>query len=71
MSQDIDIIDDHNEEWVDDRSKPDIEFDDEQQPSYEQNLTNLCVFQWLGGVILNMCYVMFCVMLLRSWVRRS
>ena len=43
VSQDIDIIDDHDEVWVDDRSKPEVEFDDEQQQSYEQNLTNLRV----------------------------
>ena len=43
VSQDIDIIDDHDEVCVDDRSKPEVEFDDEQQQSYEQNLTNLRV----------------------------
>ena len=31
VSQDIDIVDDHDEEWVDDLSKPEVEFDDEQQ----------------------------------------
>ena len=49
VSQDIDIIDDHDEEWVDDRSKPEVEFDDEQQQSYEQYLTNLRVLEWLNG----------------------
>ena len=34
VSQDIDIVDDHDDEWVDDRSRPEVEFDDEQ--SYEQ-----------------------------------
>ena len=29
MSQDIDIVDDHDDEWVDDWSKPEVEFDDE------------------------------------------
>ena len=48
MSQDIDIVDDHNEEWVDDWSKPEVEFDDEQQQSYEQDLTNLRVLEWLN-----------------------
>ena len=48
MSQDIDIIDDHDEVWVDDRSKLEVEFDDEQQQSYEQNLTNLRVLEWLN-----------------------
>ena len=48
MSQDIDIVDDHDEEWVDERSKPEVEFDDEQQQSYEQDLTNLRVLEWLN-----------------------
>ena len=33
VSQYIDIVDDHDDEWVDDRSKPEVEFDDEQQHS--------------------------------------
>ena len=36
VSQDIDIVDDRDEEWIDDRTKPEVEFDDEQQQSYEQ-----------------------------------
>ena len=48
VSQDIDIVDDHDNEWVDDRSKPEVEFDDEQQQSYEQELTNLRVLEWLN-----------------------
>ena len=48
VSQDIDIIDDHDDEWVDDRSKPEEEFDDEQQQSNEQDLTNLRVLEWLN-----------------------
>ena len=47
-SQDNDIVDDHDDEWVDDRSKPEVEFDDEQQQSYEQDLTNLRVLEWLN-----------------------
>ena len=35
VSQDIDIVDDHDQEWIEDRSKPEVEFDDEQQESYE------------------------------------
>ena len=31
VSQDIDIVDDHDDEWVDDRLKPEVEFDDDQQ----------------------------------------
>ena len=48
MSQDIDIVDDHDEEWVDDRSKPEVEFDDEQQQAYEQDLSKLRVMEWLN-----------------------
>ena len=48
VSQDIDTVDDHDEEWVDDRSKPEVEFDDKQQQSYEQDLTNLRVLEWLN-----------------------
>ena len=48
VSQDIDIVDDHDDEWVDDRSKPEVEFDDEQQQSYEHELTNLRVLEWLN-----------------------
>ena len=43
VSQDIDIVDDQDDEWVDDRSKPEVELDDEQQQSSEQDLTNLRV----------------------------
>ena len=45
VSQDIDIVDDHNDEWVDDWLKPEVEFDDEQQQSYEQDQTNLRVLE--------------------------
>ena len=48
VSQDIDIVDDHDDVWVDDRSKPEVEIDDEQQQSYEQDLTNLRVLEWLN-----------------------
>ena len=48
VSRDIEIVDDHDNEWVDDRSKPEVKFDDEQQQSYEYNLTNLRVLEWLN-----------------------
>ena len=48
VPQDIDKVDDHDDEWVDDWSKPEVEFDDEQQQSYEQDLTNLRVLEWLN-----------------------
>ena len=48
VSQDIDIVDEHDEEWTEDRSKPEVEVDDERQQSYEQELTNLRVLEWLN-----------------------
>ena len=33
VSQDIDIVDDRDKEFINERSKPDSEFDDEQQQS--------------------------------------
>ena len=33
VSQELNIVDDQDKEWIDDRSKPEIEFDDEQQQS--------------------------------------
>ena len=48
VSQDIDIVDDHDDEWVDERSEPEVKFDDEQQQSYEKDLTNLRVLEWLN-----------------------
>ena len=53
VSQDIDIVDDRDEEWIDDRSKPEVESDDEQQQSYEQELTNLCVLGRLNEMTLD------------------
>ena len=48
VSQDIDIVKDRNKEWIDHRSKPEVEFDDEQQQSYEQDLKNLRFLDWLN-----------------------
>ena len=48
VSQDIDIVDDHDKEWIEDRSKPEVEIDDVLQQSYEQELTNLRVLEWLN-----------------------
>ena len=48
VSQGIDIVDDQDQEWIDNRSKPEVEFGDEQQESYEQDLTNLRVSERLN-----------------------
>ena len=44
----MDIVDDQDSEWLDDRSKPEVEVDDELQQIYEQELTNLRVSEWLN-----------------------
>ena len=48
VSQDIDIVDDHDQEWIEDRSKPEVDFDEEQLESYGEDLTNLRVLEWLN-----------------------
>ena len=48
LSQDINIVDDQDKEWIDDRSKPEVDFDDEQQQSFKQKRTNLRVLNWLN-----------------------
>ena len=47
-SQDIDIVDDQNKEWIDGRSKSEEEFEYEQQQSCEQELTSLRVLECLN-----------------------
>ena len=47
-SKEADIVDNRDHEWVEDRSKPEVEVDDELQRSYEQDLTNLRVLEWLN-----------------------
>ena len=48
VSQDIDIVDDHDQEWIEDRSKPEVDFDEEQSESYVDDFTNLPVLEWLN-----------------------
>ena len=48
VSQDIDIVDDHDQEWIEDRSKPEVDFEEEQSESYRDDLTNLRVLEWLN-----------------------
>ena len=45
-----DIVDDRDEEWIDEWSEPEVEIEDEQQQSYEQDLMNLRVLEWLNGM---------------------
>ena len=45
-SQDVVVVDDQDKEWLDDRSKHKVEFDDEQKQSLKQELTNLRLLVW-------------------------
>ena len=46
VSQDIDIVNDYDQEWIEDGLKPKKDF--EQQESFEKDLTNLRVLEWLN-----------------------
>ena len=43
VSQDIDIVDDHDQEWIEDRSKPEVDFDEQQSESYGDDLRGVGV----------------------------
>ena len=47
-SQEVDIVDDQDKKWIEDWSKSELEFDDEQQQSFEQEMINLRVLEWLN-----------------------
>ena len=63
VSQDIDIVDDHNQEWIEDRSKPEVDFDEEQSESCEKDLTNLRVLELLTE--------MTSVSLFKTWIVKA
>ena len=47
VSQEIDLINDTEQEWIDDRSEQEMEFEPEVDQMHEQELTNLRVLEWL------------------------
>ena len=46
VSQDIDIVDDHDQEWIEDRSKPEVDFDEENW-SPTKEISKICE-SWSG-----------------------
>ena len=46
VSQDIDLINDTETDWLDDLWEPDLEFEPEVEQMHEQELTNLRVLEW-------------------------
>ena len=47
MSQEVNFVDGQDKKWIDDWYKHEVEFDDKQQQSYEEELSNLRVLEWL------------------------
>ena len=47
VPKDINLVDDMDQDWIDDRSDPEVEFEPEAEQTHEQELTNLRVLEWL------------------------
>ena len=47
VPREIDLVNDMDQDWIDDRSEPENEFDSEVEQTHEQELTNLRVLKWL------------------------
>ena len=47
MLEEIDLVNDMDQNWIDDRSEPEVEFEPEAKQTHEQELTNLRVLKWL------------------------
>ena len=50
VSQNVDLIDDTETDWIDNRSEPETEFEHEVEQMHEQELTNLQVLEWLHDI---------------------
>ena len=47
LSQEIKLINDTEQDWIEDRSEPEVEFEPEVEQMREKELTNLRVLEWL------------------------
>ena len=47
ISLDINLVDDKETDWIDDRSEPEVEFEPEKKQLHEEKLTFLRVLEWL------------------------
>ena len=47
VPREIDLVNDMDQDWIDDRSETDVEFEPEVDQTHEQELTNLRVLEWL------------------------
>ena len=47
VPREIDLVNDMDQDWIDDRSEQEVEFKPEVDQTHEQELTNLRVLEWL------------------------
>ena len=47
VPREIDLVNDMDQDWIVDRSEPEVEFEPEVDQTHEQELTNLRVLEWL------------------------
>ena len=47
VPQEIDLVNDTEQDWIDNRSEPEVEFEPEMEQMHEHELTNLRVLEWL------------------------
>ena len=47
VPREFDLVNDMDQDWIDDRSEPEVEFKPEVEQTHEQELTNLRVLEWL------------------------
>ena len=47
VPKEIELVNDMDQDWLDDRSEPEVEIEPEVEQTHEQELTNLRVLEWL------------------------
>ena len=47
VPREIDLVNDMDRNWIDDRSEPEVEFEQEVDQTHDRELTNLRVLEWL------------------------
>ena len=50
VPREIDLVNDMDQDWIDDRTEPEIDFEPEVEQTREQELTNLRVLEWLHAL---------------------
>ena len=50
VPREIDLVNDMDQDWIDDRSEPEVEFEPEVDQTHEQELANLRVLEWLHNL---------------------